>query len=79
METKQNSFFAPRIVLGLGIILIGVLFLLGNMDIIDSHDYVRFWPVILVIVGLQCCWTGFTSLILTYGITGLLFSLVRGS
>jgi len=52
METKQNSFFAPRIVLGLGIILIGVLFLLGNMDIIDSHDYVRFWPVILVIVGI---------------------------
>ena len=52
METKQNSFFAPRIVLGLGIILIGILFLLGNMDIIDSHDYVRYWPVIIMIVGI---------------------------
>jgi predicted membrane protein len=38
--------------LGLGIILIGILFLLGNMNIIDSRDYVRFWPVILIIVGI---------------------------
>jgi predicted membrane protein len=52
METKQNSFFAPRIVLGLGIILMGILFLLGNMNIIDSHDYVRYWPVIIIIVGI---------------------------
>jgi predicted membrane protein len=52
METNQNSFFAPRIVLGLGIILIGILFLLGNMNIIDSHDYVRYWPVIIIIVGI---------------------------
>jgi len=52
METKQNSFFASRIVLGLGIILIGILFLLGNMNIIDSHDYVRYWPVIIIIIGI---------------------------
>lgn len=52
METRQNSFFAPRIVLGLGIILIGILFLLGNMDIIDSHDYLHYWPVIIMIVGI---------------------------
>ena len=52
METRQNSFFAPRLVLGLGIILIGILFLLGNMDIIDPHDYLHYWPVIIMIIGI---------------------------
>jgi Predicted membrane protein len=52
METKQNSFFAPRLVLGLGIIIIGVLSLLGNMDIIDPNEYLQLWPAILIIVGI---------------------------
>jgi predicted membrane protein len=52
METRHNSFFAPQLVLGLGIILIGILFLLGNMDIIDPHEYLRYWPVIIMIVGI---------------------------
>ena len=53
METRQNSFYAPRLVLGLGIILIGILFLLGNMDIIDPHEYLRFWPAILIVIGIS--------------------------
>jgi len=52
METRHNSIFAPRLVLGLGIICIGILFLLGNMDIIDPHDYLRYWPAIIMIVGI---------------------------
>jgi predicted membrane protein len=52
MDTRQNSFFAPRFVLGMGIVLIGMLFLLGNLDIIDSHDYFRFWPAILIVLGI---------------------------
>ena len=52
METRQNSFFAPRLVLGLGIILIGILFLLGNMGMIDPHDYLRYWPVLLLVIGI---------------------------
>jgi predicted membrane protein len=78
METKQNSFFAPRLVLGLGIIIIGVLFLLGNMDIIDPNEYLHLWPAILIIVGIayliQCqhgsgrVW----GIILTFVGTGML-------
>jgi predicted membrane protein len=52
METRQNSFFAPRLVLGLGIILIGILFLLGNMDIIDPHVYLQYWPAIIMVIGI---------------------------
>lgn len=44
--------FAPRFVLGLGIILIGILFLLGNLDIINPHDYLQLWPALLVIIGI---------------------------
>jgi predicted membrane protein len=36
----------------MGIILIGILFLLGNFDIIDPHNYLQYWPVIIMIVGL---------------------------
>ena len=53
METRHHSFSAPRLVLGLGIILIGILFLLGNLDIIDPHEYLRLWPVLLIIIGIS--------------------------
>jgi hypothetical protein len=52
METRHNSFFAPRLVLGLGVILIGLLFLLGNLGIIESHEYLHFWPAILIFIGI---------------------------
>jgi predicted membrane protein len=78
METKQNSFFAPRLVLGLGIIIIGVLFLLGNMDIIDPNEYLQLWPAILIIVGIAYliqCQQGsgrMWGIILTFVGTGML-------
>lgn len=46
----------PRIsvqfVLGLGIIVIGALLILDNMDIIYARDYLRYWPALLVLLGL---------------------------
>jgi predicted membrane protein len=52
METRQLCFFAPRFVLGLGIIFVGILFLLGNFDILDPHDYFRYWPALLILAGI---------------------------
>jgi predicted membrane protein len=52
METRMHSSFAPRIVLGLGIIIIGILFLLGNLDILDPHEYLRLWPALLIVAGI---------------------------
>lgn len=52
METRQQSFYAPRLVLGLGIILIGAIFLLGNLDIINMREYLRLWPAILIFIGI---------------------------
>jgi predicted membrane protein len=51
MATRQE-YYAPRLILGLGIILIGALFLLGNLDIINGHDYLRLWPGILIFIGI---------------------------
>jgi predicted membrane protein len=52
METRHHSFFAPRLVFGLGIIIIGVLFLLGNLDILNPHEYLRLWPALLIVAGI---------------------------
>jgi len=58
MENRTNTVFAPRFMVGLGIITLGVVFLLGNLDIINVHEYLRFWPAILIFIGiaylLQC-------------------------
>ena len=42
-----------RLLPGLLLVLIGTLILLDHMGIIAVHDLWRFWPVILIVVGLQ--------------------------
>lgn len=51
MNTKHNHF-TPRLILGLGVLAIGVLFLLGNLDIIEPREYLRLWPAIIALIGL---------------------------
>ena len=41
-----------RLIFGLVIITLGVLFTLDNLDLIDSGDILRWWPVALVVVGI---------------------------
>ena len=53
-ETTQNSSWAgalPRMIVGLAIAGVGVLFALDNMNLLEADDIVRFWPVILVLIG----------------------------
>ncbi|MEX1138182.1 MAG: DUF5668 domain-containing protein [Bacteroidota bacterium] len=49
----MNSFprYSAQFIFGLGIIAIGVLFTLDNLDVIYARDYLRYWPAILVLVG----------------------------
>jgi hypothetical protein len=39
------------IVGGLILIAIGSIFLLNNLDIIYIHDVWKYWPVILIVIG----------------------------
>lgn len=45
--------FTPRLLLGLGLALFGVVLLLGRLDLVDATYVLRFWPLILVAIGLQ--------------------------
>lgn len=38
---------------GLVLIVIGVAFLLTNLGIVEYYDLVRFWPLILIAVGVR--------------------------
>src|SRR3989442_13720440 len=42
----------PRLLPALIIIAVGVLFLLGNLNVLDAQDWFRYWPAILIAVGL---------------------------
>jgi predicted membrane protein len=39
-------------VFGLLIVLLGVLFTLDNLEVLDAREYLRFWPAGLVVIGL---------------------------
>jgi hypothetical protein len=43
----------PRLILGLFLMAFGLLITLGNLNLIDAGDYLRFWPVVLIAIGLQ--------------------------
>ena len=45
--------FSGRAIPAVVLIVIGTLFLLGNMHICSSRDWFDFWPVILIVVGLM--------------------------
>ena len=36
---------------GIALVVIGGLYLLGNLDVFDLHRIARLWPVALVVVG----------------------------
>lgn len=38
---------------GLLVITLGVVFLLDNLDVIESERLFRFWPVILIVAGVK--------------------------
>jgi len=40
-----------QVVLGLLVIAVGLLFLLDNLDIIDIHDALAFWPLVFIFAG----------------------------
>jgi predicted membrane protein len=48
--------FTPQLLTGMIIIVVGVLFTLDNLALIDAHRYVRFWPSALILVGVLKIW-----------------------
>lgn len=50
VETRFR--WTGRLVFGLVIITLGVLFTLDNLDLIESGEILRWWPVALIVAGL---------------------------
>lgn len=72
MEKKQSIRLSPQLIIGLLVVFLGVVFLLGNMDMVDPDSILRFWPIAVILLGL--------SMIVTAGelagrVTGLLVAL----
>jgi hypothetical protein len=51
-DARRGSEVTPRVVFGLCVLTLGVLFLLDRMGSIDIGNYWRFWPVFLIAFGL---------------------------
>ena len=49
-ETTPNSSF--RVVLGVGLVALGALFTLSNLGYGMAEDFLRWWPLLLVLYGL---------------------------
>ncbi|HEX8613773.1 MAG TPA: DUF5668 domain-containing protein [Telluria sp.] len=53
MKNRSRHAGVPNQVwIGLGVIAFGLLYLLDNLYIIDRREVMRFWPVLVVVVGL---------------------------
>ncbi len=53
MEHKVQRWSGGRWLVGGGLIALGVVFLLMNFDIIDRFPLWKFWPLILIVIGLN--------------------------
>ncbi len=58
METNRAFRLTPQLVFGLFVVILGVVFTLNNLGVIDSEDYVKYWPAFLILYGviklIQC-------------------------
>jgi predicted membrane protein len=53
---RPRPRFTPQALFGLIVIIVGVLFTLDNLDLIDATEYLQYWPAGLVAVGLLKLW-----------------------
>lgn len=52
MDGRRGFSITPRLVLGVCIITLGVVLLLDQMQVVEAGSILRFWPVVLIVVGL---------------------------
>ncbi len=52
MEPRSGFRITGQLVLGVAIAILGVLFTLDNLHILHARDFLRFWPLALIAIGL---------------------------
>jgi len=48
---RTSQHVSAKLLVGIFIVILGVLFLADNHGYLDADDYLRYWPVILLVVG----------------------------
>jgi hypothetical protein len=52
VNSSENAFrITPRLIIGFGILTLGLLWTLDNLDILESEPITRWWPVLLILIG----------------------------
>jgi predicted membrane protein len=70
----QRTRISPQLLMGLFIIAAGLLFTLDNLGLAHAEDWVRYWPLALVAIGLLKVWHSRDGRTSSFG--GLVFTLV---
>ncbi len=52
MNNKTLANAAPQLIFGGFVIIVGFLFLLDNMGLIDAGSFFDYWPAVFIIIGL---------------------------
>jgi hypothetical protein len=69
-----RTVVTPQLLVGVLIIVVGVLFTLDNLGLANAADYVRYWPVGLVAIGLLKLWQAREGACGAFG--GLVFTVI---
>jgi predicted membrane protein len=52
-DERDRARSGASLLTGLFIMAVGVLFLLGNLGLVETRSIHRFWPLILILIGVQ--------------------------
>ena len=52
MESETRFRLTGQLILGLAIAAAGILFTLDNLHVLDAREFLRYWPVVLVAIGM---------------------------
>jgi predicted membrane protein len=52
VDRRSAPLPTSQLIIGLTVILVGVLFTLDNLDILDARRYLPFWPIVILVFGL---------------------------
>ncbi len=72
MNEYRRPHHIGKVILGLTVVAFGVIFLLGNLRVIESRHYLQYWPVLLIAFGLA-------KLVAPRGHGGRMFGFIVGT
>src|SRR5580658_3612977 len=58
MPLENRSLAGPRFIIGVFLVVMGVAWTLDQFDFMPAHHIMRFWPVVLIALGLTSVMRG---------------------